>query len=82
MWLAEATVKTSGVNWESIAVIATAVLAIFGAFTSWIGRQITHAINDLSDKLLSRLETKETVNSIERRVTVLEVHERDREATA
>lgn len=66
------TVHTSGVNWESVVVIAASVVTLVGAFTAWIGRQIKHSIDDLSTTLLAKLETKEVVNGINTRLTVLE----------
>lgn len=76
--LSEAAVHTTGINWESVAVIATAVLAISGAFTAWVGRQITHAINDLSVVLQAKLESKDVVQGIEHRLTILEVKDAER----
>jgi hypothetical protein len=72
------TVHTSGVNWESIAVIAVSVMTIVGGFTTWISRQITHAIKDLSVSLEAKLETKEVVNGINIRLTIIEQTLRDR----
>jgi hypothetical protein len=75
--IAETVTRTMGINWESVAVISAAVLAIVGTFTTWISRQITHAINDLSIVLQSKLETKEVVQNIEHRLTVLEMRVRE-----
>lgn len=74
MFLAQTvqTVHTSGINWESIAVIATAVLAIVGAFVTWIGNRITHAINDMSVQLQLKLESKEVVSGIDKRLIRVE----------
>jgi hypothetical protein len=70
--LAIQTVHTSGVNWESVATIVTAIVVVLGAVTAWIGRQISHAVTDLSDKLEARLETKETVTAIHTRLSIVE----------
>lgn len=67
-----ASVTTTGINWESVLTIVSSIIIIIGAITAWVGRQITHAINDLSDKLEAKLETKETVSSINVRLTSLE----------
>jgi hypothetical protein len=77
MLLAEATVKTTGVNWESVTTIAASVIIIVGAITGWFTRQITHAINDLSTNLTAKLETKDVVNGINLRLTSLETTVRD-----
>lgn len=66
------TVHTSGINLESVLVITASVVTLVGAFTAWIGRQIRHSIDDLSTTLQGRLETKEVVNGINTRLTVLE----------
>lgn len=72
MYLAEQTVKTSGINWESVTTIAASVVVIVGAITGWFTRQITHAINDLSTTLQLKLETKDVVNGINLRLTRIE----------
>lgn len=72
MGLADAVVHSAGVDWASVAVIATAVLAIVGAFVTWIGNKITHAINDMSESLQGKLETKENVAAINVRVARIE----------
>lgn len=77
MFIAEATVHTSGINWESVATIAASVVVVVTAITSWFARVITHAINDLSTTLQLKLETKEVVNGINLRLTGVEVGLRD-----
>ena len=67
-----ASVTTTGVNWESIATLVTAIVVVTGAFTTWITRQITHAINELSVNLQGKLETKDVVNQINLRLTGVE----------
>lgn len=68
-----ASVTTTGINWESIATLVTAIIVVVGAFTTWISRQITHAINDMSDKLQAKLETKDAVAAINTRLFAVEV---------
>jgi hypothetical protein len=70
--MADAVVRTTGINWESVTTIAASVIIIVTAITSWFTRQITRAINDLSDKLTSKLETKDVVNLINLRLTSVE----------
>lgn len=77
MYMAVATVKTTGINWESVTTIAVSIIVIVTAITSWFTRQITHAINDLSTVLQLKLETKEVVNGINLRLTGVEVGLRD-----
>ena len=72
MIIAVATVHTSGINWESVATIITAIIVVSTAITGYVGRQITHAVTDLGDRLEAKLETKETVARIDTRLTVLE----------
>lgn len=74
----EQTVHTSGINWESVAVIVSAIVGCVGAFTAWVGRQITVSINHLSDTLMAKLETKENVTAINLRLTTLEQTVRDK----
>lgn len=70
-------VTTTGVNWESIATLVTAIVVVVGAFTTWISRQITGAVNNLSEKLEAKLETKDTVNALNLRVSKIEQQLRD-----
>lgn len=69
-------VTTTGINWESVLTViastATCVIVVVGAFTAWVGRQITHAVNDLSDKLTARLESRDVVQGINLRLTSVE----------
>lgn len=71
------TVQTTGINWESVAIIASSVVLIVAAITGWFTRQITHAIGDLSTTLELKLESKEVVNQINLRLTALETTVRD-----
>jgi hypothetical protein len=78
MLISEATVHTSGINWESIGVIIAFVSLGFGILAWWIARrdarqeirnneiktEISDSVNHLSDVLTARLETKEAVNQI------------------
>lgn len=68
-------VTTTGINWESVSTIITAIIVVMGAVTAYVGRQITNAVNALGTKLELKLETKERVSEIDRRVTILEAHE-------
>ncbi len=74
-----ASVTTTGVNWESIATLVTAIVVVVGAFTTWIGRQITHALNDLSTNLQAKLETKDAVQAINSRLLAVEITLREKE---
>jgi hypothetical protein len=70
------TVHTTGVNWVSVITIITGVVVIVGAFTGYIGTRITNAVNNLSDTLQLKLETKERVNEMDNRLSVVEVEVR------
>lgn len=72
------TVHTSGINWESIAVIAGVLLTIVTAFVGWIGKRISQAVDNLSEKLELKLETKDAVNAINTRLTRVEQSLADR----
>ena len=72
------TVRTSGLDIESIVAIATLVLAATGTFGGRIGRRITTAISDLSAKLELKLETKDAVNGINNRLIRVEATLKDR----
>jgi hypothetical protein len=74
MILSVQTVHTSGVNWESLGVIISALVFVFGLVT-WRQAQsdrknertkneITVSVDNLRDVLLEKLETKENVNQI------------------
>lgn len=67
MWLAEATVHTIGVNWESVVAIIVGVVTImtvvFGLFARYVSGQITGSIDRF------RLEV---IQKLDRRITVLE----------
>jgi hypothetical protein len=77
MWLADTAVHTTGINWESVAVIASSIVIVMAGVTGWFARQITHAIGDLSTKLELKLESKEVVNAINLRLTVIETTVKD-----
>lgn len=84
--LAQGAVHTAGVNWESVgaiaavvAVIMTVVLFIMArrdrrqqAFNTEVQTDITAAVNHLSDVLMAKLETKETVARISERLARVE----------
>lgn len=84
--LADAVVRTTGINWESVAAIAAIMGALIALMTFWITRRdrtqrdlnaqmessITDAVNHLSDVLMAKLETKETVARISERLARLE----------
>jgi hypothetical protein len=79
-------VHTTGVNWQSIGVIAaiigvavTVILAMLARRDRRMEQQnteikdeISNAVNHLSEVLLARLETKETVSKISERLARLE----------
>jgi trans-2-enoyl-CoA reductase len=69
---------STGLDWATIATLITATVVVVGAFTTWIGRQITHAINDMSDKLTAKLETKDAVAAINSRLQAVEITLRER----
>ena len=79
--VADATVHTSGINWESlITVVCSVVLAtsvIVGGFIRWQSRTVTNAVNGLADKLVERLETKENVAKLSREVGELRIRIED-----
>jgi hypothetical protein len=83
---AVAAVHTVGINWESIGVIA-AIVGVGFSIVVWITarrdarsqlrnedikNEINVSVNHLSDVLLARLETKETVARISERLARLE----------
>lgn len=77
--LAAAAVHTTGINWESAAVIVGSVVAVISLILAVQGRrnaairtEITDAVNNLSTILLARLETKETVQGLAVRLARLE----------
>lgn len=84
--LASAIVRTTGVNWESVAAISAIMGVLIALMTFWITRRdrtqrdlnaqmessITDAVNHLSDVLMAKLETKETVARISERLARLE----------
>jgi hypothetical protein len=78
--IAEATVHTSGINWESVSVTIASVATIMGLVTGWVGNRIKVAINQQTEMLEAKLESKETVASIDRRLTRVEDRLRIREA--
>lgn len=63
MYLGE-TVRTAGVNWESIAVIAGVISSmmalIVGAFAKWISNQITGAINKFRIEVITQIHIRLT----------------------
>jgi hypothetical protein len=79
IFLAE-TVRTTGINWESIAVIAGSVAAvmslIIGAFAKWISNQITGAINKFRIEVISQMDTRLT--SVETKVSDIQSNTRRR----
>jgi uncharacterized membrane protein len=79
-------VRTTGINWESVSAIC-AIVAIMLTFVIWIFNRrdvkqqaenqqirndITESVNHLSEVLLAKLETKETVSRISERLARLE----------
>lgn len=84
--LSSSIVHTTGINWESVAAIA-AVGAILQAGFFWViarrdkvrsteteqtKQEIAGAVNHLSEVLLAKLETKETVSAINARLSRVE----------
>jgi len=79
-------VQTTGVNWESVATI-TGLVSVVLTFTLWafsrqdkrraqVNRQLrddmTKSLDHLSDVLLAKLETKDTVARISERLARVE----------
>lgn len=62
--LTAATVHTTGINWESVAVIAGIVVGlmstVLGFFAKLIGNQITAAINKFRVDVIGLLENRMT----------------------
>jgi hypothetical protein len=77
---AAAAVHTTGINWESIAVIAGVIVAALGFITNRqekrstsIETAITTAVRNLAIVLEAKLETKEVVSNLRERIVRLEV---------
>jgi hypothetical protein len=77
-----ATVHTTGLNWESLGVIITAIVAAAGLLitvqerrTKAIRDEIKEAVDHLGQVLTERLETKGSVAVLSERVARLEGHE-------
>jgi hypothetical protein len=77
MWIADATVHTTGINWESVVTIIasiTTILAVLGAaVTRFVTGRITMAIHEFQiavvDKLDSRLtELEAKVDTVNRKI--------------
>jgi peptidoglycan hydrolase CwlO-like protein len=73
--VAIATVHTSGVNWQSIAVLVVSIVGCFIAVATYIDKragsrqemikdEIQSSVSHLSDVLSERLETKENVSAL------------------
>jgi len=64
-WLADATVHTSGINWESVGTIIAAVVAamtfVLGLFARYVSGQITGAIDKFRIDVIARLDTRITI---------------------
>lgn len=64
MFLAQATVHTSGINWESvITIIASicAIVAVLGGFASkYVAGKITAAIREFQVAVVAKLDTRLT----------------------
>ena len=64
-WLANATVRTSGINWESVGTIIAAVVAamtfVLGLFARYVSGQITGSIDKFRIDVISRLDTRITI---------------------
>lgn len=66
-----ATVKTTGINWQSIGTILAALVAAVAFLTAIIQRrqkavsqQISDAVDNLARVLEAKLETKDSVNNL------------------
>lgn len=80
------TIHTSGINWESVTAIASVVVIVQAAFVWLISRkdkkreeiqeqtkqEIADSVNHLSEVLLAKLETKDTVSAINARLASVE----------
>lgn len=82
IWDAIQTVKTSGINWPSVLLIAGSIVGCIVALLGFldirqrrrqddIRDEITRAVNHLSDVLLEKLETKDNVNDLKTEVAVM-----------
>jgi hypothetical protein len=74
-----AAVHTAGINWESISVTFGGFVTIAGAMLGWqehrqqaTRNQISDAVNNLSEVLMAKLETKDAVNQISIRLARVE----------
>ena len=77
--IAQSAVHTTGLNWESLAVIFGGFATVAGIMLAWTEHrqramkdQIADAVNHLSDVLQAKLETKDAVNAINIRLARLE----------
>jgi hypothetical protein len=79
-------VHTTGINWESVGAIG-AIMAVLQSFFVWlvtrkdqkreddaqaVKQEIADSVNHLSEVLLAKLETKETVSRISERLSRVE----------
>lgn len=71
----------NSVNATAWAAVATAGLGFSLAFGAFIRRSIKNSIDNLANVLDERLATKEMVNDIERRISILEVLNKVRDST-
>lgn len=84
--IAQEVVRTTGINWESVSAIGAILLILQGLFF-WsvqrrerkrdaeqdeVRREISESVNHLSEILLAKLETKETVARISERLARVE----------
>jgi len=81
--IAQATVHTTGINWESVgtmlggfAAFAGVLVAIVNRRSKIVTKEIGEAVDHLAEVLNERLATKDTVSDLATKVAVLE--ERDR----
>jgi hypothetical protein len=72
-------VRTTGINWESVGVIVGSVVALIAFLVSVQDRRnatvqhsIQESVDHLSDVLIAKLETKETVAKLSERIARLE----------
>lgn len=82
--IAQEVVRTTGVNWESIAVIGGFVIAAMTFVLTQMSRRntqikndITASVDNLGEKLMLKLETKESVQRISERLIVVETTLKD-----
>lgn len=72
MEVASQAVHTVGINWESLSVVLSCIVAMTTAIGAYIRRTVKGSVDHLADVLTERLETKANVAALTTRITVLE----------